>query len=222
MQSIEGSDAGNDDVAPEPELAAWRGEVRRHALAQLVRKPAKPPRLLRVGALALLLLLHVALMLGLRNARRGPPTIAETAVEVRLLAANLPEPPLPVPATSVPHVATTTLHAVARPPAATMAATAGDTFTLRQLLNPDGSIRLPAEPVPYAATKLQISAELMQRGHNLLHCRQTLFANAHARDESVGDGIARKYLAWIGLYNANFAEWKAAQRQADAAAACDG
>jgi hypothetical protein len=107
-------------------------------------------------------------------------------------------------------------------PSAASVEPSADTESSPKLFNPDGSIRIPSEPPLHARTPQQLSAELMQRGHNILHCRQSRFASGYKRDESVGDEIARKYLVWIGLYNADFVERKAAQRQADAAAACDG
>ena len=92
-----------------------------------------------------------------------------------------------------------------------------------QLFNADGSVRLPdAVPRLGKSTSQQLGAELMQRGHNVLHCRQTRFASGYERDESAGDGIARKYLSWVGLYNTEFVERQAARRAADAATACDG
>jgi hypothetical protein len=111
---------------------------------------------------------------------------------------------------------------IAAAPSVAPAAAPSEIAVSPQLFNPDGSIRIPSEPRLHTRTPLQLSAELMQRGHNILHCRQSRFASGYKRDESVGDGIARKYLVWIGMYNADFVERKAAQRQADAAAACDG
>jgi hypothetical protein len=229
VRAAERWEAWEDEDAATRELAVWRHEIRLHALIGLARRPAKPPRILRIGVLALLLLIHVALLIGSRAPRHGT-VIAETAVIVRFLPADLPEPTLPMP-TPAPRASADAPRAVgraavARAVAATASATpapaAIDTVAPLQLFNRDGSIRLPVEPVPFASPKLQLSAELMQRGHNLQHCRQTRFASGYARDESVGDEIARKYLVWIGLYNADFVERKAGQRQADAAAACDG
>ncbi len=61
----------------------------------------------------------------------------------------------------------------------------------------------------------------MARGHNILHCRRTMFSGTYRKDESLGDRIARKYLAWIGLYGEAAAE-RLAKRTAQAIDACDG
>ena len=68
----------------------------------------------------------------------------------------------------------------------------------------------------------QRAVELRQRGHNMIHCRQTTFAQGYARDENLGDHIASKYLVWIGLADTQGIESRAARRKAAAAAACDG
>lgn len=226
MRSAESAGAQNNEDTVDQELATWREEIRRHALAELARQPAKPPRLLRIGALASLLLVHAALLIGLRNAMQRPLPPGETAVAVRFLDANLPEPPLPVPTPSTPRSTVIASHVTARvivpvAPSAAPTAAPSKTAMLQQLFNPDGSIRLPAAPPPRAPTTLQSSAELMQRGHNLVHCRQTRFAGGYKRAESVGDQVARNYLRWIGLYNPA-TEARAQRREAAAAAACDG
>lgn len=219
-----GSDIADSAAAGEPELAIWREEIRRHALTQLACRPAKPPRFLRISALVFLLSVHAVLLIALRVGMHRSPATNETAVEVRFLDADLPEPQLPVPSTPRPAAVTprVTARVIAAASPVAPAAAPPETAVSPQLFNPDGSIRVPPEPRLHAPTPQQISAELMQRGHNILRCRRTRFASGYKRDESVGDEIARKYLVWIGMYNADFVERKAAQRQADAAAACDG
>jgi hypothetical protein len=226
VRSAESAAAQNDKNAADHELAAWREEIRRHALAGLTRRPVKPPRILRIGALVFLLLVHAVLLMGLRDAMRRPPAAIETTVEVIFLNPDLPEPPLPEPPPSTPHPAAAaprvTARVIAPAPSTPSVPVPADTAVAPLLFNTDGSIRLPAQSSPHMRTPQQLSAELMQRGHNILHCRQTRFANGYTRDESVGESVARKYLVWVGLYNREYAERKAAQRAADAAAACDG
>lgn len=76
-----------------------------------------------------------------------------------------------------------------------------------QLFNPDGSIRLGGAQAPVAAPAAPANpreaakarwAEIEKRG-NPLDCRKTRFAGAFKPDENAGDGVARKYLKWIGL-----------------------
>ncbi|MEO8670926.1 MAG: hypothetical protein ABI411_06400 [Tahibacter sp.] len=93
------------------------------------------------------------------------------------------------------------------------------------MYNADGSLRLvPTVPRtedsgPMAAGKAA-ARELATRGHNLVRCRPTRFASAYSPDESVGDEMARKYLAVVGMYNPHSAA-RTADRKAEATAACD-
>ena len=98
---------------------------------------------------------------------------------------------------------------------------AGAAAPLR-LFNADGSVRLgdgqaplkaPAEPAPKTAREAaqQHWARIEERG-NPLDCRKTRFAGAFARDESVGDKVARKYLSWIGLADPQAIEHRARRR----------
>ena len=80
------------------------------------------------------------------------------------------------------------------------------TPSLPSLYNPDGSLRTaPAVAAPQARTPLEkdlaVAAEMSKRGHNVIRCKRTRFANAYSPDETVGDKAARKYLGWVGLYN---------------------
>jgi hypothetical protein len=206
-------------------IAAWQQDVRRHALAQLARAPARLPSQSRFGALALLLLLHLVMLAGLRDAMRVRATVDETPIEVRLIPADTPEPPSPRPpprlSTAAPRrpARLTTAVPDAQPKGAPTDATATAPLVL---FNPDGSARLPAAAALPAPTKREIAAELMHRGHNIVHCRATRFSRSYKRDESLGDEISRKYLVWIGLYNRKVVEARAERRRAEAAAACDG
>lgn len=90
-----------------------------------------------------------------------------------------------------------------------------------KLFNPDGSIRLgdAAPKLPQAPANPQEAAkarwaEIRYAGENPLDCKKTRFAQNFAPDESVGSGIARKYLSWVGLYDPHDTE-KRARRAAE-------
>lgn len=96
------------------------------------------------------------------------------------------------------------------------------------LFNPDGSVRLPDRPLTPTPAPMnpqqagqQRWAELQRRGENPLDCQRTRFAQAFRRDESAGDEVARKYLAWIGLANAESIERNAGRRAERAADGCE-
>ncbi|UXI67286.1 hypothetical protein [Tahibacter amnicola] len=95
-----------------------------------------------------------------------------------------------------------------------------------RLYNADGSLRVapPAEesakPMDPLSQGLAAAKELRQRGHNVVRCKSTRFAKAYTPDESVGEGIARKYLSHVGLYNPHTAQ-EAAVRASEASASCD-
>lgn len=96
----------------------------------------------------------------------------------------------------------------------------GSSASAPRLFNPDGSVRLapgtvgPAKPeTPLEAGKARW-AEIEHRGKNPLDCRRSVFAQGYRPDESLGSGIARKYLSWIGLYDPHETE-KRAQRAAE-------
>ncbi|MDR3388701.1 MAG: hypothetical protein P4L92_16765 [Rudaea sp.] len=97
MKFAESAGAQHDEDTVARELGAWRAEVRRHALTRLGRKPARPPWVLRIGALVLLLLVHAGLLVGLRDAMRAKVAPDETAIQVSWVDLSLPEPPLPLP-----------------------------------------------------------------------------------------------------------------------------
>jgi len=213
----------NEDVEfTDSSVAEWRSDVRVRALARLGATNAWPPRRWRVIAILLLLLLHLGVLVNLRHPLRATLTRAQTTVEIRLIPDLPQEPPLPdpPPLKNLHVTANVPREKPARqlsPPARTAVAPAEPL----RLFNPDGSVQLPPEK-PQAPTIEQQAAELRQRGHNMIHCRQTLFAKDYARDESLGDHIARKYLVWIGLADVQGIEDRVARRKAEAATACDG
>lgn len=202
------------------ELAAWDAGIRERALAHL-RRPQTWPQSWRMLACLLVLLLHTLGVILLRRAMLPAPMLPQSAVEVRLLAQN-PEPPLPEPAHDVRKVRPRPLTVLPRTPTTPMTTQSAVSTPAQELhlFNVDGSVHLPSDK-PYVAAPEEQGRELRSRGHNIVHCRQTRFAQGYQREETVGEGISRKYLKWIGLYNAAYVEAKAAQREAERAAACD-
>jgi len=78
------------------------------------------------------------------------------------------------------------------------------------LFNPDGSLRLPSEAKPQRGLPepdIIKGRELMGRG---LDCEAP---DAPGSGESLGEGVARKYLSWIGLYNPYSAQHRAELRE---------
>ncbi len=78
-----------------------------------------------------------------------------------------------------------------------------------KLFNADGSVQLDGASAPIRAPRDEPPrteraaaaknwARIEERG-NPLNCRKTRFADAFAPDESLGDKVSRKYLAWVGL-----------------------
>jgi hypothetical protein len=89
-----------------------------------------------------------------------------------------------------------------------------------QLFNPDGSVRLngtlkmPEMPKTERERAAARWTQIEQAGKNPLNCQRTRFAGKYAPDETVGSGIARKYLSWVGLYDPHDTE-RRAQRAAE-------
>lgn len=78
------------------ETLAWRDTVRERALARADFVPTPPSR--AIGwALLLAILLHLALLIGLRQAMRPEPTSTEENIRVELIDLASPEPALPQP-----------------------------------------------------------------------------------------------------------------------------
>jgi hypothetical protein len=147
------SDARWNESVPEPdqELAAWREEIRRHALAQLARKAAKPPRPVRIGVLVALLVLLAATLIGLRQGMRLQMPVRETAIEIRLIDESQPElPPQPVPAPLpskiIPRVLTARPMESRHPALPKSEPETGASALDYRVFNADGSVLLPPEP----------------------------------------------------------------------------
>jgi hypothetical protein len=140
------------EIAPAiPELSAWRDEIRRKALGHLARKPDKPPRVLRILAVVVLVALHAGLLLGLRDAMRQQPAGDELPIRVRWIDLAQPEPalpqPLPLPPPSV-RPRTTLPSVVANPPEAPVVpepATQPPEESVLHLYTRDGSLDIPSD-----------------------------------------------------------------------------
>lgn len=208
-------------------LGEWQSEVRARAQARLVRKPHDGSlQWLRYWALGMALALHVGLLIELRIAMRVPLPQKQSELYVVFLDSR-PPPPLPKPAPipkSVPSPASsprTARGVVPSPsPPAAAATSAQPTKPPLDLFNRNGTIWQPARPIASAPTPQERAEELLQRGHNILHCKPTRFTHTYRYDESLGDRIARKYLVWVGLYGAG-AQERLQRRLREASAACD-
>jgi hypothetical protein len=156
LKPAESAGAQNDEDAVDQELAAWREEIRRHALAELTRRPAKPPRILRIGALVLLLLVHAVLLIGLRDAMRHGIAADETAIQVSWIDLAQPEPPLPQPPpqpAAAPQLAPSPRQASV-PLAAMIAPSVESSVTAEpafRAYNPDGSLNIPSDLAQHVA-----------------------------------------------------------------------
>lgn len=174
-----------------------------------VRKPMSRPV---AAALGIVLAIHAVLIaLALRTADIGKRVSVDTILDIALIAAPPPIPPLPQPSPhTVTRIRTPTRAPVVAPttaPTVHEASPAADTPSV-QLFNRDGSVLAPAEPKaapqPFEAD-IAKGRELMGRG---LSCEGPDALGGH---ESLGEGVARKYLSWIGMYNPFNAQLRAEQ-----------
>jgi hypothetical protein len=135
---------------------------------------------LRIGALALLIVLHAAVFGYWYRSRFVPAPEDSVAIQVRLLDEASPPTPEPLPQTAPPNARvpptparqSMAAHLVVEPSAPTPA-------PAPVLFNRDGSIRLPAPlpPTPLEAG-LARGRELLARGHNIIHCRRSKLDNS--------------------------------------------
>ncbi|WP_343793832.1 hypothetical protein [Dokdonella soli] len=193
-------------------------------------EPPRDRRLLAFGILFAVLVTVLQLVgfaLGMRSYHIHPPsspvihvTLIEPITEVPPPPPE-PEPPIVVRASRIA-IAPPQVRAPPPPPhpaeaSSEMQGRLGEAGAAApQLFNPDGSIRLGggAPTLPQAPKNPQEAgkarwAEIQKAGQNPLNCRKTRFARNFAPDESVGSGIARKYLAWAGLYDPHDTERRA-------------
>jgi hypothetical protein len=147
-------DAQNDEDTIEHELAAWRHEIRLHALAQLACKPAKPPRSVRIGVLVSLLLLLAGSLIGLRHAMQPKIPPRETAIEIVLIDESQPAPspgrspsaPKAMDGREGPKVAAHPTAQRVEPPSTavqTTSTTSEPASPVYRVFNPDGSVIIP-------------------------------------------------------------------------------
>jgi hypothetical protein len=102
----------DDETAAAPEdneTLLWRDAVRVRALARPIHDASRPPRAIRWALLAAIVV-HLLILLGLREAMRPPPVNVEQNIRVELIDLAPPEPappqPPPIPAKqAIAHVA---------------------------------------------------------------------------------------------------------------------
>lgn len=232
----------------DPAIAAGRVlPARRELLHDIRWRPPEADRRRVLVALAIALVVQIALMLLTREWMRPPAFAAhssEGVVQVRLI--ELPPPPevaetavheLPPLAVSAPPAGTArnapapprkeqAVRPVAPPAPGEGAEAVVATPTAPVLYNADGTLKItpqlaapPPPRDPIARGKIA-ARELAQRGHNVVRCRPTRFSRAYSPDESAGAEIARKYGAYVGLYNAHTAK-ETADRAMEATENCD-
>jgi hypothetical protein len=202
--------------------------IRARALARRAWDSNQPKQVRRV-AMILGVGVNLLIIFALREAMLPPQMSEDTSIQVKMYSEApaerpLPEPP-PAPASRAQPARSVSRAMLSAPspaiPAPASSAPVSKTDASAQLFNPDGSIKLaPAAALTQHEQGIERSRELMLRGHNILHCRQSRYAETYKADENLGDEIARKYLAEVGLYS-QYSAMKLANRQAAARADCD-
>lgn len=231
----------------DPALIAARVlPLRRALLHELRWRPPDVDRRRIMIAIVVMLLAHLLLVLLVRDGMRLKPVAEDRRDVLRVTLIDAAPPPLPEPS-AVHELPTLSVSAPPTGAARNAPAPARRQQDVRQveapapssgeaegvvatpaapsLYNADGSLRItPALPQAEKADPLtrdkQVAAEMLERGHNIVRCKRTRFAGAYTPDESMGERAARKYGAYVGLYNPAVAQ-KAAVRKADARADCD-
>ena len=195
--------------------------------------PPRDRRLFRLGLAAALLatLLELTGLAVIMKPVRSPRAAATPIQVVSIdLEQEFPIPPEPVPPAIVTRPSKIAVEPpkIKTPPPPPRPAEDSDGLRARigeagsaappVLFNPDGSIRMnDVAPVAPVAPKTEREAALARwssiekGGKNLLNCRKSKLAGGYAPDESVGSGVARKYLSWVGLYDPHDTQ-KRAQR----------
>jgi len=198
----------SDGASDAPDHDSWQAALRKRALAHARAKPRPWPRALKISAIVIALLAHVLFGIWLASLMRQHPASEDSAIRVELIAALAPEPELPVPpAAEAPGAAN---HAVSAKPvpahrddsmSATIAAPAQPVpFSSAALFNSDGSIKLPqSKPTPHEAG-IERGRELMQRGHNLLHCSRGRL-QAYVSPEQAATAAAAGRAMALGMFH---------------------
>ena len=232
----------------DPAIAVGQVLPERRELLHEIRWRAQEVDRRRVRiALAVALVVQLILMLLTREWMRMPESARHAAngvVQVRLI--ELPPPPdvtesavheLPPLAVSAPPTGTARnapapprpdrgARPVAPPAPGEGAEAVVATPAAPVLYNADGTLKIspqlaaPAAPRDPIARGKIAAREMSQRGHNVVRCKPTRFARAYSPDESAGAELARKYGAYVGLYNAHTAK-ETADRAMEAVENCD-
>lgn len=186
---------------------------------------------IRNSSIVAVLCVTLVVVVGFHRGMRVDPVrlMPRAPVQVSLIdaAPAFPVPDLPIPpplqrGRSVPVApaqATPTMpERQARQGERATSARSADTEPAQvKLFEQDGSIRLPQQQKPTAASARERARQewldLQQRGHNVVDCERTLFSDTYAPDESLGDGVTRKYLSWIGLVDHEVLQRNAERRR---------
>jgi hypothetical protein len=206
VESTDRNEAANATTAANAELAAWREDIRRHALAQLARKPEPPPRSWRIGALAFLFLLHAVMLVGLREAMRLRMVPDETPIHVSWIDLPQPEPSLPQPSAVPAHHSAPSRRFINVPQTITPpteSPVVGEPEF--RAYNPDGSVNIPsdlaqqtdrARPEPSFTSDLTDSSTIMRHQRPLKvrpnHFAQTWYTPS---DSPLADFVERNLTA---------------------------
>ncbi len=205
-QDVSGRSEGAGDASDHD---PWLAALRERALAHARATPQEWPRTLKISAIAIALLAHVLFGFWLASLMRQRPSNDDPAISVELLAAPPPEPELPVPppapARSVPTQAALAPQRPAQPREDAMSATiaipaAPQPFSSAALFNPDGSVKLPLSKLTPHEKGMERGRELMQRGHNLLHCSRGRL-QAYVSPEEASSAAAARRAMYLGMFH---------------------
>jgi hypothetical protein len=168
------------------------------ARAYLRNESGQFPRKQVITAIALALLLHLGLAIWLVKISTLAPLIDKDRIEVTLLDPPVPASPLPdlpeppqKPRPSAPSATLPRSHPAVMPAPAHTEQPANPTTpsTLAeaplQLYTPDGAIKIPAQAPTAHEAGIARGKELLNRGHNLLHCLRGRFAAKYGNPPDV-------------------------------------
>lgn len=188
-------------------VAAWHAEVRERAAKRYNAGISAHEKRIVIAAIAVTVLAHMFAAWWLQRLMHPHAVVDEDRIEVRLLD-DVAQPPLPVPQqrASVPAPAAPSMTAPRPTPAPSAAARieSAPTQLPLQLLDTDGTIRLPAEKKPQSfgskhAREMASARELMRRGHNMLHCHRK--DNPHPSPDEIANNSARGREMYSGMFH---------------------